>query len=79
MITLEQARRAAEEFLDSNVRERFDFDVVIIDYLVEDTGQSWKFPYDGRGYVEGYSKLEMMAGNAPLLVDKVTGRVDFAV
>lgn len=77
MISIEDARRIAERFLDEYVRGRFDFEVVIVDASIGDVGAVWVFPYDGRAYVDLNDWREAMAGNVPIVVDKETGRVGF--
>lgn len=78
MISIHDARRVAEQFLDENVRERFDFEVVIVEGAVRDDGAKWIFPYDGKAYVERGDWRQAMAGNVPIRVDKVTGVAEFA-
>lgn len=78
MISIHDARRVAERFLDENVRERFDFEVVIVAGAVRDDGAKWIFPYDGKAYVECGDWQQAMAGNVPVTVDKVTGAAGFA-
>ena len=77
MISIEDARRIAEEYLDENVRERFDFEVVVVDVSIKDVGNFWIFPYNGRAYVDQNDFREAMAGNVPIVVDKETGRASF--
>jgi hypothetical protein len=78
MISVDDARKIAEAFLDANVRDRFDHEVMIVDDAVEDIGVAWVFPYDGRAYIEAEDWREAMAGNTPLVVDKETMEVGFA-
>jgi hypothetical protein len=48
-MTLSQAkaRRVAEAYLDTEVRARFDHDIVIVESAVRDRGDAWIFPYNG--------------------------------
>lgn len=78
MISVQDARQLAERFLDENVRERFDFEVIIVEGAVRDDGAKWIFPYDGKAYVERDDWRQVMAGNVPVVVDKVTGVAEFA-
>jgi hypothetical protein len=78
MMSREEARLVAERFLDAEVRDRFEFDVVIVERSVKDLGDMWVFPYDGRAYVEADDWHEAMAGNMPVMVDKATGLPSFA-
>ena len=77
MVSLEAARAEAECFLDLRVRPQHPYEVLIIDQDVEDQGDAWLFPYDGRGYIEQNSVTEMMLGNSPIRVLKETGAADF--
>ncbi len=77
MLSLEEARTEAERFLDLRVRPQHPYEIVVIDRHVEDHGDSWLFPYDGKGYVEQNSFSEMMVGNTPVRVFKETGAADF--
>lgn len=73
MISLDEGRAAAEEFLDKHIRGNFDFRVVIVEGSISDLGRHWLFPYDGIGYAERGDWREAMAGNVPILVDKQAG------
>ncbi|MEU4163806.1 YrhB domain-containing protein [Actinoplanes sp. NPDC026670] len=77
MITIEDARSIAEAFLDVNVRERFSFQIVIVEASIRDAGNVWVFPYDGKAYVDRHDWREAMAGNSPVVVDKETGKANF--
>jgi hypothetical protein len=77
MISIEDARRIAERFLDENVRGNFAFDVVIVGAAIRDVGSGWVFPYNGKAYVDLDDWREAMAGNVPIVVDKGTGRAGF--
>jgi hypothetical protein len=72
------ARRAAEAFLDTEIRVRFPHEVVIVEEAIRDTGDAWIFPYNGRGYLERDDFSEVMAGNTPIAVNKETGVAGFA-
>ncbi|MET9301174.1 MULTISPECIES: YrhB family protein [Micromonospora] len=78
MITLDPARRIAEEFLDTEIRYRFSHPVVIVDYAVEERDDVYVFPYDGKAYVESGDWRQAMAGNAPVVVDRRTGEARFS-
>jgi hypothetical protein len=76
-MTKAEARRAAEAFLDAELRVRFSHEILIIEDGVEDRGDAWIFPYNGRGYLERGDITEIITGNAPIAVDKETGSVGF--
>lgn len=78
MISIHDARRVAEKFLDENVRDRFGHEVIIVEGSVRDDGARWVFPYNGKAYVERDDWHQAMAGNVPVVVDKVTGVAAFA-
>jgi hypothetical protein len=73
-----EGRRAAEAFLDVEIRARFPHEVIIVEQAIRDRGDAWIFPYNGRGYVERDDFSQVMAGNIPIAVDKETGVADFA-
>jgi hypothetical protein len=78
MLSQAEARTVAEAFLDTEIRARFDHDIVIVEESVRDRGDAWIFPYNGRAYVERDDWREMLAGNVPVAVDKETGAAGFA-
>ncbi len=78
MLTRAEARTIVEAFLDTEIRARFDHDIMIVNPAVRDRGDAWIFPYNGRAYVERDDWREMLAGNVPIAVDKETGVDDFA-
>ncbi|MEV4704048.1 YrhB domain-containing protein [Actinoplanes sp. NPDC049316] len=78
MVTLEEARAIAEAFIDVEMRARFPHEIVIVEYAIEDRGDAWVFPYNGRGYVERDDFNEIMLDNYPVVVDKATGTVGYA-
>lgn len=77
MISMEAARQTAEQFLDAEVRGRFRHPVVIVDDAVEDLGEVYVFPYNGKAYVEADDWHQAMAGNVPVVVDKRTGQARY--
>ncbi|GIF37702.1 YrhB domain-containing protein [Actinoplanes xinjiangensis] len=78
MVSLDEARAAAERFLDLQVRPQHPYTVVILGEYVEDEGDAWLFPYNGTGYIERNDPTEMMLGNYPIRVLKETGAADFS-
>ncbi|GAA0480732.1 hypothetical protein Ade02nite_55790 [Paractinoplanes deccanensis] len=79
MMSRDEARARAENFLDEEVRSRIPFDVVIIETAIGDGGDAWIFPYDGRGWVERGDARELLAGNAPVSVSKRDGAVRYNI
>ena len=77
VFSTDEARRTAEEFLDLNVRPQMSFQVVILDAYIQDQGDSWLFPYNGKGYIEEDRLSEIMAGNIPIRVFKDSGEADY--
>ena len=73
-----EARKIAEDFLDVEIRARFPHEVVVVEEAISDRGDAWIFPYNGRGYLERMDPMEIMLGNLPVAVDKVTGLAAFA-
>jgi hypothetical protein len=79
LISLERARLIAERFLDSNVRETIEFEVVVIEDAVRDEGTVWVFSYNGKGFVEQGDVSQLLAGNQPVAVEKKTGTASFSM
>ncbi|MET7472027.1 YrhB domain-containing protein [Micromonospora sp. NPDC005686] len=77
MLSKEGARRSAEEFLDAEVRPRFRYGILVVEDGVEESEDAWIFPYDGQAYVELGDWRQAMAGNSPIVVDKLTGEARF--
>lgn len=69
----DEARAAAERFLDGTVRQAHDDEIVIVDRHTQESDGTWAFVYNTRAYVESGDMLDMLVGNAPVLVDKATG------
>lgn len=63
---MESARQIAEQFLDAEVRGRFSYPVVIVEYAVEDLNDMCVFPYNGKAYVEADDWHQATAGNVPV-------------
>jgi Immunity protein 35 len=77
LVSLGEARSAAENFLNLRVRPQHPYEVVILDSYIEERDESWLFPYNGKGYVERGEFSEMMLGNTPICVSKESGAADF--
>ncbi|GLY05038.1 hypothetical protein [Actinoplanes sp. NBRC 101535] len=77
VLSAEEAHQKAENFLDLNVRPQMSFEVVILDDYIKDEGDSWLFPYNGKGYIEEDRLSEIMAGNTPIRVFKANGETGF--
>ncbi|MFF0658665.1 MULTISPECIES: YrhB domain-containing protein [Micromonospora] len=78
MIPLDSARQIAEGFLDAEIRGRFSYPIVIVDYAVNELDDGYVFPYNGKAYVEAGDWHQAMAGNSPIVVDKRTGEARFS-
>lgn len=70
----DEARALAEAFLDGQVRPDQPDEVVIVDRHTQESATTWAFVYNSRAYVETGSMIDMIVGNAPVLVDRSTGR-----
>jgi Immunity protein 35 len=75
MITEDEARRIGERDLDQSVRPDAGPDIVITGVL--DYPGFWVVTYNTRAFVETGSFLEALAGNSPIIIDKVTGKSRF--
>lgn len=71
-ITYDEAKELANQWLlDKNC----DFEIILIDEstIKEDFG--WVFFYNSKKYLETGNFRDMLAGNAPLIIDKKTGQL----
>ncbi len=71
-ISFEEAKRIANQWL---LDQNCDFEIVLIDEstLKEDFG--WIFFYQSKKYLETKNFRDMLAGNAPLIIDQETGEL----
>jgi hypothetical protein len=60
--------------LDRDVRPAHQGEIVIVDDHTQESDTTWAFVYNSRDHIETGSFLDMLVGNAPVLVDKATGR-----
>jgi hypothetical protein len=77
MIDREDARNVAEGILDVHVRPGIDEEVVISDDQVRETESVWIFSYNTRSYLEMGLMNHALAGNLPILVEKLSGSAYF--
>jgi hypothetical protein len=68
--TVQQARAIADEHLNASSPP-----VDIIDAVTQEHEFGWVFFYDSRRYLETGKFSERLAGNAPVLVERQSGRV----
>ena len=76
MITFESARalvtkELARHMLDSSD----DVELAIVDSGTLEYSWGWVFFYNSVAYIESGSNLERLAGNAPFIVERETGRL----
>jgi hypothetical protein len=71
----DEAKVLAEMHLDRHKRPAHQEDeIVIVDHHTRESDTTWAFVYNSRAYLETGSFLDIIVGNAPILVDKATGR-----
>jgi hypothetical protein len=70
----DEAKVLAEMLLNRNRRPADQGEIVIVDDHTQESTTTWAFVYNSRDYIETGSFLDMIVGNAPILVDKATGR-----
>ena len=73
MLALEQARQIAIEQIAKVFGNPDPFSIIDSATIVRPYG--WVFSYQSRRYLESGDELEMLAGNAPLIVNRFTGTV----
>jgi hypothetical protein len=75
MISITQAKQIALSHLSSLSRELEPDSVVIIDSATMERAFGWVFFYQSREHVESGNAIHCLAGNAPLIIDRLTGNV----
>jgi hypothetical protein len=73
MITREQAQTVAASHIAKLMGDENSCDIV--DALTIDSPSGWMFFYQSRRYLETQDPSDALAGNAPLIVDRLTGKV----
>ena len=73
MLTFQQARELAEQTVAGYLLD--DDACQIIDSATLERPYGWVFFYQSRSYLESGNELQMLAGNAPLIINKFTGSV----
>lgn len=73
MITREQAQAVAASHIAEVMGEKNSCDIV--DALTLDSPSGCMFFYQSRWYLESQDPNDALAGNAPLIVDSLTGKV----
>ena len=73
MLTLQQAREIAEQTVGGYLLE--DDACLIIDSATLERPYGWVFFYQSRSYLESGDEIRMLAGNAPLIINKHNGSV----
>lgn len=73
MITREQAQAVAASRIAELMGKKNSCDIV--DALTIDSPSGWMFFYQSRRYLETQDPSDALAGNAPLIVDRFTGKV----
>ena len=74
MLTAAQAKDIASAHL-ATFAEESECEVVIVDSATIERGFGWVFSYESRQYLETGEFAHRLAGNAPLIVNRLTGEV----
>ena len=74
MLKLQQAREIAEQTIGRYLLE--DDACQIIESATLERPYGWVFFYQSRSYLESGDEIRMLAGNAPLIINKLTGSVN---
>lgn len=72
VLTRSAARARIEQMLSELA---FDCEVVILDEATRDYDWGWVFFYQSREFVESGDPMSELLGNAPYIVNKITGEV----
>jgi hypothetical protein len=75
MISITQAKQLAHSYLSSLSEEVESDPVVIIDSATIERAFCWVFFYQSREHAESGNTIDCLAGNAPIIVDRLTGNL----
>ena len=75
MITHDEARRLAEEYIAGTKRADEDYSLVILDEATLEKDFGWVFFYDSDVHQRTQAFEGSLGGNAPLIVTRATGSV----
>ena len=75
MLSREQAREVAEEYLHRRFSKKHGDDIVILDAHTLEKPYGWIYFYQHRRFLETGKVRDGLIGNGPLLVDKNTGKL----
>jgi hypothetical protein len=73
MLSRDQAKQLAQSLLGSEISE-IGCDVAIIDSATLERPFGWVFFYQSKDYLQTGHHLDQLAGNAPLIVNRHTGK-----
>ena len=73
MISKSEAKKAAHSYLNSRSDLKRDFTLVIVDEYTIEKEYGYIFFYDSSKHIETGDVEYALAGNAPILIDKLTG------
>lgn len=70
-----EAQHLVEEELERLKIEQDSIDCVVLEDETIENPWSWMFLYQSKAYVESGDDIEMLAGNAPIIVNRYTGEL----
>jgi len=73
-MTLDHARQLAQREVDT-ISTRGGVPIGLDDHATIETDWCWVFIYQSRAYLDGGRERDRLAGNAPIVIDKVTANV----
>ena len=73
MLSITQAQSLAEAQLSGSSDDSLE--LVVLTSATLETSFGWVFFYQSRAYVESHDPMEALVGNAPLIVNRITGDV----
>lgn len=74
MIDRHAAKAMALKYMDENFGR--EPELAIVDGEPSETAHAWVFFYNTRGYLESGDFSEALAGNGPILVNKMSGEIE---
>ncbi len=74
MLTIEQAKKIVSDRLTSDKSSLLNDELLIVDSLTIEKPYAWIFTYTSKLWYETKDNKHAIAGNAPIIVDKQTGK-----
>jgi Immunity protein 35 len=75
MLSFEDARKIAAEYIQEGKANSNGLEMLITDEHTIEKPYCWVFYYNSKKWLETKNVVDLIAGNSPMIIDKVTGKV----